>query len=236
MVRFSSARYQGGLVALLLAVAILTTVATTLVIRQANAVRSSGNKISLTNERLEAIRLGLVNFVAVNGRLPCPEPYASVTGAALPQGSSIDCGVPLAANAPSGAVPWKDLGLLSSDVLDGWGRKISYRVFSGGAIGVAGKLITVDDPLVPPPLLADKAFVLISHGETGYGAWSARGIQSAFAPVNAQELANAGNLLAYYRRNFSGYASPPLPPTDPAFFDDHLIYMTVDKVKAAAGF
>ncbi len=235
MMRFSSGRDQRGLVALLLAVAILTTVATTLVIRQANAVRSAGNKITLTNQRLEAIRLSLVNFVAVNGRLPCPEPYASVTGAAFPQGSSINCGVP-AANAGPGAVPWKDLGLLSSDVLDGWGRKISYRVFSGDAIGSAGKPITVDDPLVLPPLIADKAFVLISHGETGYGAWSASGIQPALAPASVQEVANAGNLLAYFRRNFSGHTSPPVPPTDPAFFDDIVIYMTVDQVKVAAGF
>ena len=232
--RFSSGRDQRGLVALLLAVAILTTVATTLVIRQANAVRSTGNKIALTNERLEAIRLSLVNFVAVNGRLPCPEPYASVTGAAFPQGSSIDCGVP-AVNAGPGAVPWKDLGLLSSDVLDGWGRKISYRVFSGDAIGSVGKQIMVDDPLITPPLPSDKAFVLISHGETGYGAWSASGIQTALAPVSVQEVANAGSLLTYYRRNFSGYISPPVPPTDPAFFDDLVIYMTVNKVIAAAG-
>lgn len=234
--RSSSVRSQGGFVALLLAVAILTTVATTLVIRQANAVRSTGNKIALTNQRLEAIRLSLVNFVAVNGRLPCPEPYASVTGAALPQGSSTDCGVIPSTDAPSGAVPWKDLGLVGSDVLDGWGRKISYRVFSGDAIGGAGKQITVDDPLITPPLPSDKAFVLISHGETGYGAWSASGIQTALAPVSVQEVANAGNRLTYYRRNFSGYTSPPVPPTDPAFFDDLVIYMTVNKVKAAAGF
>ena len=232
--RFCSGRDQRGLVALLLAVAILTTVATTLVIRQANAVRSTGNKMALTNERLEAIRLSLVNFVAVNGRLPCPEPYASVTGAAFPQGSSLNCGVP-AANAGPGAVPWKDLGLLSSDVLDGWGRKISYRVFSGDAIGSVGKQIMVDDPLITPPLPSDKAFVLISHGETGYGAWSASGIQTALAPVSVQEVANAGSLLTYYRRNFSGYTSPPVPPTDPAFFDDLVIYMTVNKVIAAAG-
>lgn len=234
--RSSSGRSQGGLVALLLAVAISTTVATTLVIRQANAVRSTGNKIALTNQRLEAIRLSLVNFVAVNGRLPCPEPYASVTGAALPQGSSTDCGVIPPADAPSGAVPWKDLGLVGSDVLDGWGRKISYRVFSGDAIGGAGKQITVDDPLITPPLPSDKAFVLISHGETGYGAWSASGIQTALAPVSVQEVANAGNRLTYYRRNFAGYTSPPVPPTAPAFFDDLVIYMTVNKVKAAAGF
>lgn len=204
--RFSSGRDQRGLVALLLAVAILTTVATTLVIRQANAVRSAGNKIALTNQRLEAIRLSLVNFVTVNGRLPCPAPYDKGTGAASPAVSSNTCA---AVNVPSGAVPWKDLGMSSSDVLDGWSRKISYRVFSGGAIGGAVKLITVDDPLVLPPLIADKAFVLISHGETGYGAWSASGIQTALAPVNALELANVGSLLTYYRRNFSGYTSPP---------------------------
>ena len=233
MMRFSSGRDQRGLVALLLAVAILTTVATTLVIRQANAVRSAGNKIALTNERLEAIRLSLVNFVAVNGRLPCPEPYASVTGAALPAVSSNTCG---AVNVPSGAVPWKDLGMSSSDVLDGWSRKISYRVFAGDAIGNAGQLITVNDIDVVPALVQSIAFVLISHGETGHGAWLAGGTQLALAPVSVQEVANAGNLLAYYRRNFSGYTSPPVSPTDPTFFDDLVIYMTVDKVKAAAGF
>ena len=229
-------RRESGLVALLLAVALLTTVATTMVIRQANAVRTLGNKIALTHQRLEAIRIGLVNYVAVTGRLPCPAPYAIGTGNAAPAGSNNTCNVAALANLSTGAVPWNELGMSSSDALDGWGRKISYRVFSGGAIGVAGKPITVDDPLVLPPLIADKAFVLISHGETGYGAWSASGIQPALAPVSVQEVANAGNLLAYFRRNFSGHTSPPVPPTDPAFFDDLVIYMTVNQVKVAAGF
>ncbi len=233
--RGNSGGREKGLVALLLAVAILTTVATTLVIRQANAVRSSGNKITLTHQRLEAIRLSLVNYVTVNGRLPCPAQYNDALGDALPQGSNNTCNVAAALTLSTGSVPWNDLGMSSSEVLDGWGRKISYRVFAGDAIANAGKSITVNDIDAVPPVVPNIAFVLISHGETGYAAWSAAGTQLALAPLNAQEIANAGSGLAYFRRNFSGYFNPPVAPTDPAFFDDLVVYMTVNNVQAAAG-
>jgi len=206
-----------------------------MVIRQANAVRTLGNKIALTHQRLEAIRIGLVNYVAVTGRLPCPAPYAIGTGNAAPAGSNNTCNVAALANLSTGAVPWNELGMSSSDALDGWSRKISYRVFAGNAIANGGKLITVNDIDVVPALVPNIAFVLISHGETGYGAWLAGGTQLALAPVNGQEVANAGNGLAYFRRNFSGYLNPPVAPTDPTFFDDHVVYMTVNDVRAAVG-
>ncbi len=127
--RFSSARRQGGLVALLLAVAILTTVATMMVISQANGLRKAGDQIGITNLRLELIRKALLNYVMVNKRLPCP-----ASGA-------VDDGNPIPANpttAPTylctirnGTVPWAALGLSDKEALDGWSRKISYRVYDG---------------------------------------------------------------------------------------------------------
>jgi hypothetical protein len=237
MMRFSSGRDQRGLVALLLAVAILTTVATTLVIRQANAVRSAGNKIALTNQRLEVIRLSLVNFVTVNSRLPCPADGALLEGALL-AGVSALTAAPPACSKYDGTVPWSALGIASSDALDGWGRKFSYRVFIGA-----------DDLSNPAPInmkIVDGAttaeyvgFVLISHGATGYGAWPSGGVARLTMPnpLNGAETANASvpNLPIYYRRPVTGVSDPTVAPTALTHFDDQVVFMTIADLKSAAG-
>ncbi len=238
MTRFSTVRSQGGLVALLLAVAILTTVATTLVIRQANAVRSAGNKIALTNQRLEAIRLGLINFVTVNSRLPCP------ADGALPEGDLL-AGVPALSAAPpicgkyDGTVPWSALGIASPDALDGWGRKFSYRVFIGADdlknltginMQVKNGSATTTSPV---------GFVLISHGATGYGAWSSGGGARLTLPnpQNGAETANASVPITriYYQLPVTGVSDPTIAPTALTHFDDQVVFMTIADLKSAAG-
>jgi hypothetical protein len=120
-----SARRQRGLVALLLAAAILTSVATALVIRQANSVRQAGDQISVTNARLEIVRKAMVDFVGLNGRLPCPASGLLADGQPVPLNPSVNC------TNTNGTVPWSVLGLSSEQVLDAWGRRLSYRVFTG---------------------------------------------------------------------------------------------------------
>jgi type II secretory pathway pseudopilin PulG len=233
MVRFSSARRQGGLVALLLAVAILTTVATTLVIRQASAVRSSGNKIALTNQRLEAIRLSLINFVSVNARLPCPADGAMSTGdpALVPPNGP-------ACNKPDGTVPWSALGIASPDVLDGWGNKFSYRVFVGAdnLNNSGGINMRVQNGSAITSLVG---FALISHGATGYGAWPSGGGARLTMPnlSNGAETANASvpNPPIYYQLPVTGVSDPTTAPTALTHFDDQVIFMTIADLKSAAG-
>jgi len=74
-------------------------------------------------EALRQVELALVRYVEANRRLPCPAAYGS--GDAAPAGPSAAC------TSPAGGVPWRTLGLTQAQGLDGWGRYIAYRVFSG---------------------------------------------------------------------------------------------------------
>ena len=120
---------QQGLVALLLATTLLLTLSTTLVLSELSQRREVGDQQALTQKRLLALRQALVNFASANGRLPCPASGAADDGQPVPANSTV---VPtyLCTNR-NGTVPWSVLGLTSSDTLDAWGRKISYRVYDG---------------------------------------------------------------------------------------------------------
>ena len=116
---------QQGLVALLLAVTLLVTLGTTLVLSELGQRREVGDQQALTQQRLLALRQALVNFASANGRLPCPASGALDTGLAVPNVATVAC-----TNA-NGTVPWTTLGLPRDAALDAWGRKVSYRVFAG---------------------------------------------------------------------------------------------------------
>lgn len=140
-----SVRRQRGLVGLLLAAAILTSVVTGLVIRQANLVRKAGNQIAVTNASMENVRKALVDFVVVNSRLPCPADGALDVGLPDPNTFTPNPNPPLPnvlCNKRDGTVPWAVLGLSDKETLDGWGRKISYRVYDGGLAPQVG--LTID--------------------------------------------------------------------------------------------
>lgn len=65
----------------------------------------------------------------------------------------------------------------------------------------------------------DAAYVLISHGSTGRGAFTAAGVQRT-APASADEIANTTAAGPYIRKA----ASTGLPETDANFFDDVVVY------------
>ena len=120
---------QQGLVALLLATTLVLTLSTTLVLSELGQRREVGDQQALTQKRLLALRQALVNFASANGRLPCPASGAADDGQPVPANSTV-APTYLCTNR-NGTVPWSVLGLTSSDTLDAWGRKISYRVYDG---------------------------------------------------------------------------------------------------------
>lgn len=75
-----------------------------------------------TVNRLAAIDAALVQYVMQQRRLPCP------ADGSLQQG--LEVGVPGACtgNQVNGVVPWITLGLSAADIVDGWDRRITYRV------------------------------------------------------------------------------------------------------------
>ncbi len=67
----------------------------------------------------------IANFVATNKRLPCPASPTDGNGLEAATTPFTTC------TAATGVLPWGALGLKFDDALDKWGRKYSYRVFSG---------------------------------------------------------------------------------------------------------
>ncbi len=225
-----------------------------------------------TDARMRKIRDALVAYAVLSGRLPCPASGNANAGDAVPDAPSVNC------TEPDGVVPWRSLALDREDALDGWGRRISYRVFEGatgltqaGGVNMTNCNSSLFYPLdpalgpgglckpgAPPPNMAPQffaargnmlavdeigttrngnAFVLVSHGETGLGAYPADGGTGRLpSPHNAgREYTNTQAGGTYWIQPRSA------PGTDPgvaAHFDDVVSYMSasdlVTRAKLAA--
>jgi prepilin-type N-terminal cleavage/methylation domain-containing protein len=202
-----------------------------IVIAMAAAITRSitaGQKLSVTASRLAAVDAAIVQFVAVQKRLPCPANgrLANSDNAAgleiLPDATG--CAI---ANQQYGVVPWRALGLTEQEMTDGWDRRFSYRVWPalgiqappGGPLGgmdmsqcdpagtepglgpktctggcTSANLLACTPPLafltgkgliirnvagtvmMDPALGTGAAYVLISAGESGGGAYLSSGV------------------------------------------------------------
>lgn len=94
----------------------------------------SAERRQTTVARLAGIDAAMVNFVALQKRLPCPADGTIATGGA-------NAGVELRTPATgvctamvTGVVPWVTLGLSESEGQDGWGGRITYRTVSAVAV------------------------------------------------------------------------------------------------------
>ena len=225
---------------------------------------------SVTDVRMKKVTDALVAFVALSGRLPCPARGALDTGAADPDAATAAC------TEPDGVVPWKSLALRREDSLDGWGRKISYRVFEGangftqaGAVNMTNCNTSLGAPIDPaldafslckgggggaPPntpaqfigargnmlVVEDSgttrngiAFVLLSHGDSGYGAFSAdgAGARNTMPDNTGREYTNtqAGGTYWILPRS-----APGTPASNASHFDDVVAYMNFADLVAKA--
>jgi hypothetical protein len=230
-------------------------------------VTGSGDEREDTQKRLAAAAAALERFAAATGRLPCPADGAGNTGLEQ-QASASTC-----THGATGTLPWLTLGLAGDAGLDAWGRKISYRVYTGnkgsftqpggvnmvncdtvepspggttpnvGSAGglcnagtdiygrnttpqqfVAGKGLTLDDFGTN---YADVAYVLISHGATGAGAWTIAGTMLDLP--TGDERNNTRETGPFTAKAFS--------PPDTAFnaathFDDQLAYRRIGDLAA----
>lgn len=147
---------------LLLAAAILTSVVTGLVIRQANLVRKAGNQIAVTNANMENVRKALVDFVASNGRLPCPADGAIAIGVAAAGAEARIAATGACTAMARGVAPWVTLGLPEAEALDAWGRRLSFKVYAGGTgltINGGASLTNCDSDFATPALTPASAAV-----------------------------------------------------------------------------
>lgn len=76
-----------------------------------------------TSKNLDRIESALTLYVVQNGRLPCPYDWTAAVGTYV----GTNC---TAAGATEfvGVLPYRDLGLQRTDILDGWNRYITYGV------------------------------------------------------------------------------------------------------------
>ena len=190
-------------------------------------------KRSLTNSRMANVEAAIVQFVMQTKRLPCP---ADGTQSATAGGAEMynPAAPGSCTTQQNGVVPWRTLGLSAADILDGWDRRLTYRVATGLMASSAmdlswcdpagsGPLVTgvcnstgtcsssapancspptaylngkgfqvrnlgainVMDPASSPPTGA--AYVLISHGESGGGAFLDTGVLSTSTTTDGTE-------------------------------------------------
>lgn len=191
------------------------------------------NKRNETKARLKVIEDALTLYAASNFDLPCPS--NSTLGPASPENGNeanpaTICGNSVGNVIAFGGVPWRTLGLSEADVLDGWGRRISYAVtrdlavtaggplncpslgFSGIINGVLQSRGANNAGIAPAALgaagPAKAAYVLVSHGENGAGGYLPSGARTASATASTTELANikavgagaAATVIFYYEK------------------------------------
>jgi Tfp pilus assembly protein PilV len=256
-------RRQGGFSGAVVIIAVILIGVALLLARGLSRTEGSVQGERSTRLALDRVAEALNAFAVANARLPCPADGASDTGDAAPTSAAATC------TAPAGTVPWKAIGLRREDSVDGWGRKISYRVYSGntgftqangasatecnsdlatplqsflqagGKCGAAhwntyaqfkaGKGLTVTDQGTNKTQIA---FVLISHGETGYGAWGAEGGARLQMPTaGGNELANTGSASPFFA---GSHSAAGVPASAAAHFDDIVVYRTIDELVSSS--
>jgi type II secretory pathway pseudopilin PulG len=233
-------------------------------------VSGAGDERADTQKRLAAAAQALQQYAAARSRLPCPADPAADTGAEV-QATLATC------TFGEGTLPWLALGLTREASLDAWGRKISYRVYTGNrgsltqpggasmvdcdkveptpgaATSVAGSLgglcVANPDPFqrttTPEKFLAgkgltvndygvthnDAAYVLISHGASGFGAYTTAGARLAM-PNSAKERNNTRETGPFTIDAFSG---ADIEAVNAQHFDDLLVYATISDLVKRAG-
>ena len=221
-----------------------------------------------TDARMKKITDALVAYVVLNARLPCPAQGALDTGDAAPDAATTAC------TEADGVVPWKSLALRREDAVDGWGRKISYRVFDGvtgftqaGGANMTNCNSSLGFPLdlaldpgalckagAPPPNMplqffairgnmlvvedtgttrGGNAFVLVSHGDSGRGAFPSDGATGrTVQPNNAgREFTNTQATGTYW---ILPRSAPGTPASDAGHFDDVVAYVGASELVSRA--
>ncbi len=154
-------------------------------------------KVKNTKERLEIIQNAINVYVFINKRLPCPASSTLITtdvNYGVESGVAGTCSGTTSSDATAndiryGAVPVKTLGLNYEFAGDGFGNKFSYIVskeltqafVAGSILGLEGRDISVIDNITVKETVSNSnittiaAYVILSHGANGYGAYNING-------------------------------------------------------------
>lgn len=189
-----------------------------------------------TRQRLGVVDDALVAFYATNSYLPCPAdgslPSTDANyGRAQPETSGA-CDV-AAVTATERVLPWRTLGLQDELSFDGWQRRQSYHVSAplttAGATG-PGDLSVRDGATSVPgtmQITPSGAFVVISHGENGRGAWLDSSQRMTTAGVSSHEAENTDGAAPFVDTARSEAVG--------AEFDDFVLWREKPGLAQAAG-
>jgi len=265
---------QEGASGLMIAVILVLLVVVLLVTRVLSRLGDSADDRNTTLASLQRARTALDQYVAAAGaaaRLPCPADPAQDTGLEDPTPPTGNC------NSDTGTLPWRTIGLRRDDAYDAWGRKLSYRVYSGnkgnltlaggpsmvdctydssaaaqtgaGAtsaggcrtdhtttqsdfLSVNGKGLKLYDMGVQHSDATNDptAYVVISHGPTGYGGYTSTGAQLNNPPGDERD--NTRNTGPFH---IEAWSDPDTAATSNQHFDDLLAYRTIRDLAFSAG-
>lgn len=176
------------------------------------------NRRNETKAKLKVIEDALALYAASNFDLPCPSNPALGPGSATNGVETTPGGAFCNSVTASGGVPWQTIGLSEADVLDGWGRRISFTITTSLAVvtGAPSASAPLNCPTLgfgasPPGITqgilenrgannaailpagagaAKAAYVLVSHGENGAGGYLPSGAQTPVTLASTSEAQN----------------------------------------------
>jgi hypothetical protein len=185
-------------------------------------VTSDGIRILTTQQKINKIQQAIEIFLQTNGRLPCPAKRDQAIETAYSYSSntityddeyisynstrSIDCAISI------GAIPTRILGLPADYMTDGWDRRFTYHVTpamcGNTANGCTPKdfnsnegAITIKSSAGGSNIVTNAAYVIVSYGADGYGAYLPSGSVRQSPPAgNTDETENTNSDTTYVQK------------------------------------
>ncbi len=167
--------------------------------------KSKNAKQKETQEIMAQVTDALAAYVAENKRIPCPA-SGNISQNNMLFGQEVeDC------SSNPGAVPTKTLQIADDFAYDAWGRRITYYIappcsdvesFVDSSMCPSLSGITVNSA-ANTPITTSAAFVLVSHGQNGFGAWSHNGGKKKIAlkTASAEEIENTDDDAVFVQRS-----------------------------------
>ena len=119
-------RSQRGAVGVLLIALMILVLLVLVAMFVVSRIAGSGDEVVQTRKRLASAAEALDAYAGNAQRLPCPADPTLDTGVEVPTAAGA-----ATCSFATGTLPWKTIGLKREDAYDQWGRKISYRVYTG---------------------------------------------------------------------------------------------------------
>ncbi len=158
--------------------------------------------VAKTKKNLNKIEDAITVFVLQHGYLPCPYNKYDITS-----GACVTTSDP-ASPANFGIAPYLDLGLQRNEIMDGWNRYITYVADTAftpdtGTPMACGSVAYTAINSLPSIAVMDTngnapsdlgAYVLISHGKNGFGAYMSETVNYGGRPpagAGTEELQNS---------------------------------------------